>query len=116
MKLAVASTHISGNHVCVVRYEDSRLEYSDTMEKIEISPKVDVGEPTVVVKGLEVIVLLVVDSRKKRVCLDLISYEIRAPWGSDEKIVFTSIYTFLRLVFFADKTNQPFDSSPKDKG
>ncbi|KAI3691707.1 hypothetical protein L6452_31509 [Arctium lappa] len=62
--LAVASVHTGGRHVCVVPDEGSRTEYSTAMEKIGMSPEVVVGEPVVVVQGLEVIDFLVVDSRK----------------------------------------------------
>ncbi|KAI3689623.1 hypothetical protein L2E82_47586 [Cichorium intybus] len=62
--LAVASTHTCGRHVCVVPDDDSRVEYAAALEKAGMSPEVIVGEPETVVKGLDVIDFLVVDSRK----------------------------------------------------
>jgi hypothetical protein len=61
--LAVASRHTGGRHVCVVPNQDSRLEYTKSMEKAGMSPEVVVGESEEVMVGLIGIDFLVVDSK-----------------------------------------------------
>ncbi|XP_071730769.1 uncharacterized protein [Rutidosis leptorrhynchoides] len=62
--LAVASTHTCGRHVCIVPNEDSKTDYLTAMQKIGMAPEVLVGEPETVIKELDVIDFMVVDSRK----------------------------------------------------
>nr|XP_043630604.1 uncharacterized protein LOC122601942 [Erigeron canadensis] len=65
--LAVASTHTSGRHVCIVPDQDSKTEYITAMKKAGMSStEVIIGEAETVIKGsLDVIDFLVVDSRQK---------------------------------------------------
>ncbi|XWS49044.1 hypothetical protein CRYUN_Cryun13aG0129600 [Craigia yunnanensis] len=63
--LAVASSHTTGRHVCIVPDERSRLEYVQALEEAEKSPEVIVGEPEEVMNGLNGIDFMVVDSQRK---------------------------------------------------
>ncbi|XWS61909.1 hypothetical protein CRYUN_Cryun07bG0164900 [Craigia yunnanensis] len=63
--LAVASGHTNGRHVCIVADERSRLEYVQALDEAGMSPEVIVGEPEEVMKGLNGIDFMVVDSQRK---------------------------------------------------
>ncbi|XP_076953164.1 uncharacterized protein LOC143627163 [Bidens hawaiensis] len=62
--LAVASTHTCGRHVCIVPDQESRTMYISAMQKYSMAPEVMVGDPETVVKKLDIIDFLVVDSKK----------------------------------------------------
>ncbi|XP_019160525.1 PREDICTED: uncharacterized protein LOC109157103 [Ipomoea nil] len=64
--LAVAGHHAGGRHVCVVPDQESREEYGEAMQSAGpgVSPEIFVGEAEEVMKGLEGIDFLVVDSRR----------------------------------------------------
>ncbi|GJW44793.1 cell wall protein [Tanacetum coccineum] len=61
--LAVASNHTCGRHVCIVPDLETKTTYLAAMQKVGMSPEVIIGEPETIVKILDVIDFLVVDSR-----------------------------------------------------
>ncbi|GMI76353.1 hypothetical protein like AT2G45360 [Hibiscus trionum] len=62
--LAVASSHTKGRHVCIVPDERSRLEYMEALEEAGMSAEAIVGEAEEVMKGLNGIDFMVVDSQR----------------------------------------------------
>ncbi|KAB2070862.1 hypothetical protein ERO13_A08G173800v2 [Gossypium hirsutum] len=62
--LAVASSHTNGRHICIVPDERSRLEYAEALEEVGMSAEAIVGEPEEVMKGLNGIDFMVVDSQR----------------------------------------------------